>query len=285
MTTKLPDPRINAYRSDLAYTGLQGIVDAPKYVAGEERVTITSVGPLRREPRADAALDTELLFGERVMLLDEQDGWAWVQSTRDNYVGYVASECLGHPAGAATHRVAMPSTFIFPEPDIKRPPAETIPLNAQFVASASSGSFVELEGGGYVFAKHVVSLNDHDVDFVETARLFTGTPYLWGGRSYGGIDCSGLVQMALMAAGQKCPRDSDMQEAMLGDAVNTDAEISELKRGDLIFWQGHVGIMSDSQNLLHATAYYMQTVIEPFSEARARIAASDTGDVCTVRRM
>ena len=298
MTSQRPDPRLNAYRDDLASLKLKGVVEAEKFVEGKLMEVVVPKTPLKAAPRTDAPLDTEVLFGEQVLMFDENDGWAWIESLTDGYVGYVTSISLGEPGRPASHRVSAPSTFIYPGPDMKLPALKQLPINARLAPAIITSDFVEIDragnsepgsgGGGYVFANHLheegTQKGDRLLDFVDIAKLFVGTPYLWGGRTYAGIDCSGLVQAALLASGQYCLRDTDMQENSIGEVVDHLEGKGDLKRGDLVFWQGHVGIMLDEHHLLHANAHHMQTVIEPYEEARQRIANTDTGGVRTIRR-
>jgi len=288
MTSKRPDPRLNAYRDDMASIKLKGIVEAERYLEGQIRQVTVPSAPLKSAPLSHASLDTEVLFGEEVLMFDEQDGWAWIQNQTDGYVGYVAANILGEQGLPASHRVSATSTFIYPGPDMKMPVLKQLPMNARTAPGNISGDFVEIADLGYVFAKHLraqeAQNDDGSPDFVDIAKLFVGTPYLWGGRTYAGIDCSGLVQAALLASGQYCLRDTDMQENSIGEVVDNLGGKGDLKRGDLIFWRGHVGIMVDGDHLLHANAHHMQTVIEPYDEARQRIANTDTGGVRTIRR-
>jgi cell wall-associated NlpC family hydrolase len=267
------DPRRHAYREDLAAEELREHVKAPRYTRGEIRQLRVPVLPLRREPRFDATLDSEALFGETLSVLDESEGWAWVQLTRDAYVGYMPSEGLARSIFAPTHRVAMLRTFVYLAPDIKSPPLALLSLNSLLPAGGGEGRFLALRTGGFVVADHVSRLGDTAPDYVEVALSFLGTPYLWGGRTSLGIDCSGLVQLASEAAGIACPRDADMQAAEHGRPLDL-AGGERLGRGDLVFWDGHVGIMTSGTNLVHASAHHMAVVVEPLAEAEARIAAS-----------
>ncbi|MGB6968485.1 MAG: NlpC/P60 family protein [Methyloceanibacter sp.] len=269
----LPDPRRHAYREDLAAESLRNHVKAPRYVAGEPRQLRVPALPLRRHPRFDATLDSEALFGETLRLLDESEGWAWVQLSRDGYVGYMPSEGLDRAVLAPTHRVAALRTYVYSQPDFKTPPSALLSLNALLSASAVEGRFLALETGGFVFAEHARQVDQSADDFVAVALSFRGTPYLWGGRTSLGLDCSGLVQLANEAAGLACPRDADMQAAELGRALDWQGA-DRLARGDLVFWDGHVGIMADGEDLLHASAHHMAVVVEPFAIAKDRIAAS-----------
>jgi len=279
----LPDPRRHAYRIGLAAESLRSSVEAPRYVAGERRQVEVQALPLRREPRFDAILDTEALFGETLTVFDESEGWAWVQLTRDGYVGYLPSEGLTSAVTTPTHRVAALRTYVYASPDIKTPPLSLLSLNALLSGAGMEGRFLALQSGGFVIAEHVHKLDEPARDFVDVALGFRGTPYLWGGRTSLGVDCSGLVQLASEAAGLSCPRDADMQANEVGSAVDWQTG-APLARGDLVFWDGHVGIMTGAQGLVHASAYQMMVVEEPLAEARARIAASKGGEIIGMRR-
>jgi cell wall-associated NlpC family hydrolase len=283
MSGVLPDPRRHAYRASLAAESLRGRVEAPRYVEGVRRQVEASSLPLRREPRFDAILDSEALFGETLTLFDESEGWAWVQLERDGYVGYLPNEGLTAAVTTPTHRVAALRTYVYASPDIKTPPLALLSLNALLSGAGEDGRFLALQSGGFVIAEHVRKLDEPARDFVDVALGFRGTPYLWGGRTSLGVDCSGLVQLASEAAGLSCPRDADMQANEVGrqlDRQRADA----LARGDLVFWDGHVGIMTGAQDLVHASAYQMMVVEEPLAEARARISSSKGGEITGVRR-
>ncbi len=209
----LPDRRLHAYRNDLAAEALRGLVEAERYVKGESRQVGVAALPLRREPRFDATLDTEALLGEIVTVYDESEGWAWVQCSRDDYVGYMPSDGLRRKIVEPTHRIAALRTYVYPEPDGKTPPLSLLSLNALVSVTETEGRFLALAGGGYVFAGHVVPIGETAPDFVAVAESFLGAPYLWGGRTSVGLDCSGLVQLSLEATGYASPRDADMQAA------------------------------------------------------------------------
>jgi cell wall-associated NlpC family hydrolase len=278
----LPDARRHAYRANLAAESLRGRVEAPRYVKGVRHQVGVAALPLRREPRFDALLDSEALFGETLTLFDESEGWAWVQLTRDGYVGYLPSEGLTSTVTTPTHRVATLRTYVYASPDIKTPPLALLSLNALLSVTGDEGRFLTLKSGGFVIAEHTRKLDEPGRDFVDVALAFRGTPYLWGGRTSLGVDCSGLVQLASEAAGLPCPRDADMQANEVGCPL--DWQKSGLARGDLVFWDGHVGIMTGAQDLVHASAYQMMVVEEPLAEASARIAASKGGEITGVRR-
>lgn len=277
------DPRLTPVRPDLAATHLRGQVEAPRYVGGRAAQIVTPSAPLRRRPDPSASLETEALFGETVTVYDESEGWAWTQLNRDKYVGYLPAASLGAPT-TSTHRVAALRTHAYPGPAIKLTSRMALSLGAELTIVGHDGDFAVSEGGFYLWSRHLAELSAREPDAVAVAELFLETPYLWGGRTSEGVDCSGLVQTALTAAGVAAPRDSDMQEAALGEPVAIDDPKTPLARGDLVFWQGHVGIMRDSLTLLHANGWHMKTVSEPLIEARDRIAAGG-GHVTSVRRI
>jgi cell wall-associated NlpC family hydrolase len=279
----LPDPRRHAYREGLAAESLRGRVSATRYVVGERRQIDAPSLPLRREPRFDATLDTEALFGETLTVFDESEGWAWVQLARDGYVGYMPTDGLSSKTTAPTHRVTTLRTYVYPSPDIKTPPFSLLSLNALLSVAGEEGRFLSLKSGGFIVAAHARKIGEPAGDFVGVALGFRGTPYLWGGRTSLGVDCSGLVQLAHEAAGLPCPRDTDMQGRELGQLLDQQGSAT-LARGDLVFWDGHVGIMTSAHNLLHASAYQMVVVEEPLAEAKTRIAALKGGGVIGVRR-
>ncbi|ACF02704.1 NLP/P60 protein [Rhodopseudomonas palustris TIE-1] len=270
----MADRRLTPARPDLAAKHLEGQVTAARFVEGEVFEVSYGVAPVRREPFSGAMLETEALKGERVTVYDRtEEGWAWGQLMTDGYVGWLPDLALYRPAAEPTHKVTALRTFAFHGPSIKLPPAETLPLGARLAIVREDANFAVTQEGWYMPRQHVAPLADIEADFVAVAERFVGTPYLWGGRSSLGIDCSGLVQTALAACGIAAPRDSDMQEAALGATVPL-AEQAALKRGDLLFWKGHVAIARDAVSIVHANAYHMATAIEPTQEAIARIAAA-----------
>jgi cell wall-associated NlpC family hydrolase len=218
------------------------------------------------------------------MIYDRNDeGWAWGQLASDSYVGWLPERALTKPAAPPTHKIIALRSFAFPGPSIKLPPIETLVMGARLTILREEGSFAVTREGWYVPRQHIGPTDHHVPDFVEIADRFVGTPYLWGGKSSLGIDCSGLVQVALNAAGISCPRDSDLQQEGLGKAFDP-SKTKQLKRGDLIFWKGHVAMVRDATTIVHANAHHMATVIEATSEAIARIAAGGS-KVTAIKRL
>jgi cell wall-associated NlpC family hydrolase len=278
------DPRVTAARPDLAAANLRGKVDAARFAEGTVKRVIAPTAPVRRHPAPDAPLDTEALFGERLTIYEATDeGWCWGQLELDSYVGWIPASALADEGPAATHRVAALRTFVFPSADIKRPPIASLSLGSRVFVAHTKDGFAITEAGGFIPLHHLALLNQREPDFVTVARRFLGTPYLWGGRSSLGIDCSGLVQVALQSAGFDCPRDSDMQ-AGYGAVVPFAGDAGVLNRGDLVCWKGHIGIVSDPGRLLHANAFHMAVAEEPVAEAIERIRKAGS-EVMTVRRV
>ena len=275
------DPRLNAYRPDLAAAELRGKVEAAHFVEPVLHQVVHGQAPVRRGPRHDAPLDTEALFGERVKVFEiDGEGWAWGQLATDNYVGYLPAAALVKAGPEPTHKVAALRTHAFPGPDIKLPPFVALPFGARVPVTKEERGFAVTVAGRYLPPSHLAPIDGKERDFVAVAERFAGTPYLWGGKTSLGIDCSGLVQVSLQAAGVDCPRDTYMQEAHF----TNDVALTDLKRGDLIFWKGHVAIARDAQSIIHANAHHMMVAIEPTAAAVERIKKAGS-DVSGVKRL
>jgi cell wall-associated NlpC family hydrolase len=280
----MDDPRLTPARPDLAAQYLEGRVEAARFVEGEEFEIADGIAPLRSEPFSNAMLSTQALKGERAIIYDRNgEGWAWGQLKRDGYVGWLPDRALIKPAAAPTHKVIVTSTFAFPGPSIKLVPADTLVMGATLSVAREDGAFAVTHEGWYLPLRHLGRLDSHEPDFVAVAERFVGTPYLWGGKSSLGTDCSGLVQISLNAAGIECPRDSDMQQGSLGRALVA-AESKALRRGDLIFWNGHVAIVRDADTIVHANAHHMATAIENTADAIARIKAVGS-EIVAIKRL
>jgi hypothetical protein len=275
-----PDPRTTPARPDLAPRHLEGKVAAARFVDGELREIADPQAPLRRSPAPDAPLDTEALKGERVTVYDtNEEGWSWGQLEADGYVGWLPTAALRAPGPPPTHRVAALRTLVFAGPSIKLPPLEGLSMGCRLAITRRDGPLAVTDSNHYVAACHLKPLDATEPDFVAVAETFLGVPYLWGGKTSLGLDCSALVQLALAASGVPCPRDSDMQERAFAAAPG----LADLRRGDLMFWKGHVAIARDAATLIHANAFHMAVAVEPVAEAVARIRAAG-GAVTSVRR-
>lgn len=281
MSQKL-DRRLTPARSDLAASYLKGQVEADCFKDGAPMEVRECIVDVRREPRPDAAVDTQVLFGERVEVYDEEEGWVWVQLDNDQYVGWIAANTLWSKLSRPTHRVCVPRTFIYPRPSIKLPPLLALPLGAEVEVIERRGDFWMTTNSCFIYASHLTQLDESFPDFVAIAEKLLNAPYLWGGKSWMGIDCSGLVQLSLLMRGYKAPRDSDLQEQQVGKPIDYNAG---LQRGDLIFWKGHVGIMRDESTLLHANGTHMLVSSEPLSLVRDRNLQAGAGDITSYRRL
>ena len=286
--TKL-DPRLHAFRADLADRSLQGRVAAEQFSDGDDFIVVSPTADVRRSPSPDALLETEALAGERIKVFDRTpEGWAWGQLAGDGYVGWIPEESLARPGPAPTHKVSVPRTLVFRGPDIKQPVLAGLPLGARVAVTGEAedrnARYALISPAGAVVMQHLARLDHAEADFVAVAERFAGTPYLWGGKTSQGIDCSGLVQTALGACGIAAPRDTDMQEEALGEPLPVSGGLPPLRRGDLMFWRGHVGIMQDAATILHASAFQMAVVGEPLAETLARYEAKGVV-LSSVRRL
>jgi len=274
------DPRITPARGDIAARALQGQVEAQKFVDGERRQIATPILSLRKSPAADAPQETQGLFGEMFTVLDEQDGWAWGQAAYDGYVGYVDATGLSSDIYAPTHRVTALRTILFSAPDLKSVPMGIVSMGARLCLEEEQGPYRRDARGGWVWQGHTVDLEVQGGDLVRFAEAHLGAPYLWGGRDSTGLDCSALIQNAWGAIGVALPRDADQQEGFFSRPANGDIlwpsgdgepwEKLSLKRGDLLYWPGHTGVMVDAEKMLHANATHMATTKDPLRTIAAR---------------
>jgi cell wall-associated NlpC family hydrolase len=269
------DPRLHAFRSDLADARLEGQVSAERFATGRPARISAAVADVRKAPQMDAGVNTQFLHGDDVLVFETSGGWAWVQGERDGYVGYVEETALCGRDHAATHIVRVPRTFLYPGPDLRFPISGRLSMGSTVAVSGMAETrgtqYAVLSTGEAVIAGHLRLLAEPVADFVSVAETLLETPYLWGGVSGFGIDCSGLVQLSLRMAGQDVPRDSDMQAAGLGAAIDPGADFSNLQRGDFVFWKGHVAIMTGEKTMTHASGHTMTVARESLAGAVARI--------------
>ncbi|WP_189379621.1 MULTISPECIES: NlpC/P60 family protein [unclassified Mesorhizobium] len=269
------DARLHAFRSDLADARLKGEVSADRFVAGRPARISVSVADLRKAPRPDAGVNTQALFGDDVLVFEDSAGWAWIQAERDGYVGYVADTVLGPREQAPTHIVSVPRTFLYPGPDLRFPVTAQLSMGSAVTVTGAAETrgthYALLSSGQALIAAHLQPAGETAADYVSVAESFLGTPYLWGGVSGFGIDCSGLVQLAMRMAGRDVLRDSDMQAASIGKPLDPGPDFTGMRRGDLVFWKGHVAIMTDASTMIHANGHTMLVSREGLKDAVARI--------------
>ncbi len=272
------DPRLNVFRPDLADIRLRGKVSASHFVSGKAARVQEPVMDLRSGPSPEAALDAQLLRGERVSVFEDREGWAWVQAERDGYVGYAPANALAPNGPEPTHRVIVPRTFAYREPDMKRPMVCALSIGSDVkvvgFAETRGSRFASLDDGTHVFAPHLAPVeNCFAPDYVDVAVSLAGTPYLWGGSSAFGLDCSGLVQLCMRLCGRTVLRDTDMQARSIGTVIEPGSRHELLRRGDLVFWKGHVAIMLGGDEIIHASGASMMVVREQLDVALQRIGA------------
>jgi cell wall-associated NlpC family hydrolase len=270
------DRRLNAYRPDLADARLKGEVEAERFTEGEVAEVGVPVTDLRGAPRHDAGVDHQLLLGDRVRVFDRTEGWAWVQAERDGYVGYAPETDIGAPGPEPTHLVAVPRSFAYPVDDLKSSPALPLSLGCAVTVTGRTErrgtEYATLATGASVIADHLRAVGEFAGDYVSVAETLELAPYLWGGTSGFGVDCSGLIHLAMRMTGRSVLRDTDMQERSLGESMDPGPGMKGLRRGDLVFWKGHVAIMTDQENAIHASGRAMLVVREKIADAVSRIA-------------
>jgi len=267
-----PDRRLTLLRDGLADRRLEGRVAADRFADVIPMQASAPIASIRKAPEPDAEQEDQLVFGERFDVLFETGDFAFGQARRDGYVGYVTRDALSAPLLAPTHRIAALRTYAFSAPDIKSAIVGLYSLNALVTVEATEGRFVRAGRAGWFPTDHLAPIGTGETDYVAVAQRFLGAPYQWGGRESLGLDCSALVQQSLAACNRACPRDTDQQRAFFPEVAEVDR-----RRGDLVFWKGHVAILLDAETILHANAHHMATAIEPLAQAIARIEAAGVG--------
>ncbi len=278
------DPRLHPLRDDLAGAELRGRVQSSRFAEARPAQVAVGMVDLRHAPAPDAMLVSQLFHGDEVRVYQTKDGWAWLQHAGDGYMGYAEAAALSEEVETSSHWVRVPRSFVFPAPDEKLPPLDALPMTARVRVVSQRDNYSEIAWGsgfGWVPSRHLAADGEIVEDFVATALAFIGVPYLWGGRTSLGLDCSGLVQVALNAAGMACLRDSDMQEASLGEPRPLD---EPAVRGDLFYMPGHVAIALDAWRVVHANAHDMMTSIEPLEDLVKRVEAESGKGLTAIRR-
>jgi cell wall-associated NlpC family hydrolase len=269
------DKRLNVFRPDLADETLCGQIEADRFVAGTPMRINDPVVDVRAEPRGDAEMTTQFLYGDDVLVFEDDNGWCWAQNERDGYVGYVVDTTLDRRLNEPTHVVVAPRTFVYVGSDLRYPRTKSLSMGSLVTITGGQERRGTLYGmlpsGEAVIAKHLVPIDEVTQDHVAVAESLMHTPYLWGGVSGFGIDCSGLVQLSLLMTGQGVLRDTDLQAGSVGNLIEPDSHYDNLKRGDFVFWKGHVGMMASHSTLIHASGHTMSVTLEPLRDAIERI--------------
>jgi cell wall-associated NlpC family hydrolase len=265
------DPRLTPAGPSLALSSLKGKVSSETFTDGIQATIIHPNVSIKANPAPNAANVSEMLFGEHLTVIKASDGWAWIQANLDDYVGFVPVAAYTNKSLTPTHRVSEPLTHLYGSSDMKLPALMPLPMGSQVQVKGSiDKGFVEVTNSysgdntsGWIYESHLSPLNTKPKNFTDVAEKFLGSPYLWGGRTMAGIDCSALVQMAAIMASIPCPRDTDMQLAAFKNDIRGD---EPLKRGDVLFFHGHVVIMVDEKNIIHANGFVMKVMIEPLAD-------------------
>lgn len=278
------DKRITPLQNGLTDQAFDGLVRARSYVPGQILSCYDAKAPLLSEPQFGGEQVDQLLMGERFKVIERKHDFYWGQALRDGYVGYVPVRAFRDGWYLPSHYVSTLRTYVFAAPQVKSSILCALSLNSLVSVTTEEAGFVYINEMGWVYKSHLSGFDQFADDYVSVAESYINAPYQWGGRESIGLDCSGLLQQALYAAGFGCPRDSDMQ-AKLGVSLEVGDDLQGLKRGDLVFWKGHVAIMTDGEHIIHANAFHMKVAIEPLSEAIKRIEKNTGNGVSGFRRL
>lgn len=279
----LPDRRRHAYRPDLAEQGLEGRVPALRYVEGIPARICRAVVPGRLEADHTRPRDTEYLMGEPIRVFEQTGDWAWIKSERDGYVGYIDQNAVVYETPEPTHRVTALRSHLYPAAELKRYAVDALTFGAQVTVIEEGERWAQIADGQWIYASHLSPIDRYENDSAAVALRFLEAPYLWGGRSSEGLDCSALIQFALEACGIPCPRDTDMQEAEIGTPIDPAAKAPQ--RGDLVFWPGHVGIMIGATAIVHSNATDMKTRVWTLVDLEAHIKKIEGNEIRCIKRI
>lgn len=274
------DARLTPLRDGIAARSLAGVVPAEVYLDPKPMTCAAPAAAIRRAADANSEQMDQLLFGEAFEVLEEEGAFLFGQALRDGYVGFVEAAALMARGPAPTHRIAAIRTYAFAEPSIKSRAIGPYSINSPVTVEGQEDRLAKISGSGWVTAGHLSPIGVFEEDWAAVAERFLGAPYLWGGRESLGLDCSGLVQQALFACGRACPRDADQQE-QLGQGIGR----ADVRRGDLVFWKGHVAIAVDAERIVHANGHHMAVVVEPLEAAIGRIRGAGYGEPTAFRRI
>ena len=274
------DPRVTPLRDGIAGRALEGVLPAEVYLDPKTLACAAPAAAIRRTPDAGSEQMDQLLFGELFDVIEEEGAFLWGQARRDGYTGFVEAAALAEPVATPTHRIAALRTYAFAEASIKSKASGPYSLNSLVTVETLEDRLAKVTGAGWMAVEHLTPIGRFETDPAAVAERYLAAPYLWGGRESLGLDCSGLVQQALLACGLACPRDADMQQA-LGAPIGRE----DFGRGDLAFWKGHVAIGLDSERIVHANAHHMAVAIEPLNAAIERIKAAGSGEPTAFRRL